>query len=87
MLSFSSKKPDEAKTYFEKAIKNSPQDPRGYARLGLAYQMKRNNHAALVQLEKAMSINPNLIDVLSMITAIHLSNKESKKLLTELCCN
>ena len=39
------------------------------------------------ELEKAMSIDPNLIDVLSMITAIHLSNKESKKLLTELCCN
>jgi tetratricopeptide (TPR) repeat protein len=43
--------------------------------------MKRNNQAALTQLEKAMSIDPNLVDVLSMITAIHLSNKEPKKAL------
>ncbi len=71
-------KPDEAKPYFEKVIKNAPKDPRGYARLGLVYQAKKNNKAAIEQFEKSLSIESSL-DVLSMITAIHLANNEPQK--------
>ena len=73
-------KPDEAKAYFEKVIKNAPKDQKRLCKAWtFVYQMKKNNSAAIAQFEKAISINPNLIDVLGMVTAIHLINKKNLK--------
>ena len=69
----------EARTHFDKFIVAMPKDPRGYAKLGLLYQMQRNNRASLEQFEKALSFNPDIADVLGMIAAIHLSNREDGK--------
>lgn len=78
-LKLRNKKPDEAAVYFRMFMKSQPDDPRGYAGLGETYRMKGNYRDAIGEFEKALSIKPDLVDVLSMIAAMHLANKEPRK--------
>lgn len=63
-----------AKSSFEKVVKAARNDPRGYARLGTVYQLQGNSRIALENFERALEMNPEMIDVLSMIASIHISN-------------
>ena len=68
-------------TSFKTATDHSPQDPAGYYYLGLGYRAQKQEGQALQAFEKALSLNPNLIDALSQVVDMYLTKKEPAKAL------
>jgi tetratricopeptide (TPR) repeat protein len=68
----------EAKETFGSLIKLEPENPAGYFHLGILYRSIKENDLALANFEKAMSINPNLMDVFTNIIRVHVNKKEFK---------
>ena len=66
----------QAQDLFESLIKLGPNNPVGYFRLGILQRMLKQNDLALANFEKAMSINPKLMDVFANIILLHAANKE-----------
>jgi len=73
------KKLEEAARHFKLVKEIYPDDLRSYARLGLVYQFQGKDKDALYEYEKALEVNPLLIDVLRMIIAMHFKNNEPEK--------
>ncbi|MFZ0484580.1 MAG: tetratricopeptide repeat protein, partial [Desulfobacterales bacterium] len=72
------KKVKEAQEIFESLIKLAPENPEGYFRLGLLLRLLKKYDLALTNLNKAMSINPKLMDVFTNIILVHAAKKEFK---------
>src|SRR5262249_52426446 len=56
-----------------------PQQPEGYYYLGLAYRRQRHELEAHAAFEKALALNPHLIDALSQVAAMYLAKGEGQK--------
>ena len=72
-------RPQDAKSFFERAARLAPKDPRPHARLGLIYRALKDNSRAMDELNKALEIDPKLSDVLSLMASIEIQNKNPKK--------
>src|SRR5205807_1346818 len=66
---------------FKTAIEKAPQGPSGYYYLGLAYRRQQKNQEALTAFEKALSLDPSLLDALAQVTAIFTANGQQDKAL------
>lgn len=66
----------EAKALFEALAAKSPDNPVAYARLGVIHRMEKHPALAKKQFEKALSLNPQLMDVLSHIVSLYAENKD-----------
>jgi len=55
----------KAQKSFEEVIKIAPQNPMGYFHMGRVLFAQKKEKEALVQLEKALSLQPNFIDALN----------------------
>ena len=58
-----------------------PRDPAGYYYLGLGYRAQKQEGQALQAFEKALSLNPNLIDALAQVVEVYMTRKEPAKAL------
>ena len=67
--------------HFQDGHRPVPQDPAGYYYLGLGYRAQKQEGQALQAFEKALSLNPNLIDALSQVVGMYMSKKEPAKAL------
>jgi len=72
------KKIEEAKKAFESLIELEPEKPAGYYRLGILYRLIKEYDLSLKNFEKAMSINPYLMDAFTNIILVHVEKKEIK---------
>ncbi|HUT43586.1 MAG TPA: tetratricopeptide repeat protein, partial [Desulfobacterales bacterium] len=70
------KKVEKAQEVFESLIKLAPENPEGYYRLGLLLRLLKKYDLALTNLNKAMSINPKLMDVFTNIILVHAAKKD-----------
>jgi len=61
--------------------KTSPENPAGYYRLGLLYRMQKDYGTAMTNFEKAISINPRLMDVFTNIVLLYAGDKKFDKAL------
>jgi tetratricopeptide (TPR) repeat protein len=68
-----------AQHYFGEIIRIAPANPIGYFHMGRTLLAQRRNSEALTQFEKALSIQPNFLEALQSIVAIHISQKETRK--------
>jgi len=66
---------------YGKVIALAPKEPVGYFRMGVLRRAQKKESEALTLFEKAMSLNPNLIDALSQIVADHLTKGDTQKAL------
>ena len=66
----------EAADIFNSLIESAPENPVGYYRLGLLQQASRQYDAAMANFEKALSIDPKLIDVFTHVIRVHAAQKE-----------
>ncbi|WKZ32648.1 MAG: tetratricopeptide repeat protein [Thermodesulfobacteriota bacterium] len=80
-ISLKEKKYKEATVFFRKTIKSAPADARGHVRLGMALELLGERKAALDAFERAYAKDPRLLNVLSMITSIHIAEKNAGKAL------
>ncbi len=65
-------------------IELAPQNPAGYFRLGRLQRLLKEYDLALANFEKAMSINPKLIDVFTNMVLLYAEKKEFDRAL-EIC--
>ena len=54
----------------------APENPAGYYRLGLLYQALKKNDLAMANFDKALEINPKLMDVFTSKVALLASQKD-----------
>jgi tetratricopeptide (TPR) repeat protein len=54
----------------------APDNPVGYYRLGFLQRALRQHDAAVYNFEKALALNPNLMDVFTNLILVHASQKE-----------
>jgi tetratricopeptide (TPR) repeat protein len=66
----------EAADTFKSLIESAPENPAGYYRLGLLQRASGQYDAAMANFEKALSINPKLVDVFTHVIRIHAAQKE-----------
>lgn len=66
----------EAQTSFNRLIALQPENPQGYFQLGIVQRMQKDDGAALANFEKALDLNPKLIDVFSQVVGILASKKD-----------
>ena len=66
----------EATDTFKSLIETAPDNPVGYYRLGVLQRRLRQYDAAMDNFEKAMSINPKLIDVFTNIIRVQAAKRE-----------
>ena len=67
---------DEARLQFAALIDQQPENPVGYYRMGLLQRANKNYDAALDSFNKALSLNPMLMDVFANIILVHGANGE-----------
>jgi len=67
---------DEAASAFKDLIKLDPLNPAGYFRLGLLQRLTKQYDSALANFEKALIINPRLMDVFTNIVFLHSARKD-----------
>ena len=67
---------DEAEKAFKRMIDLQPENPQGYFQMGIIQRLQKDNDAALATFDKALQINPKLMNVLSQIVSIHVAKKE-----------
>ncbi|OPX18672.1 MAG: hypothetical protein BZ151_13490 [Desulfobacca sp. 4484_104] len=60
---------------YNRMIALQPDNPGGYAQRGLLYRLQKKYSQALVDYEKALSLNPQLKDVAAEVVAVHMINK------------
>lgn len=65
-----------AKSIFEELILMEPKNPAAFFRLGLINRAEKDTDAALKNLNTALDLNPNLMDVFSNIISIIAGQKE-----------
>ena len=65
-----------AQKAYESLIELQPDNPVGYFRLGYLQRLLQQYDAALSNFEKALVLNPRLMDVFANIVAIHVAQKE-----------
>jgi len=65
-----------AQNTFESMIEMAPDNPVGYSRLGLLQQVLGQHGPALQNFEKALAINPKLMDVFANIVRVDADQKE-----------
>lgn len=75
---------NEASAVFQGMTQQQPQNPQGYYQLGIVQRLQKNDSAALANFEKALALNPKLLDVLSQIVTIYAGRKDFAKAL-EIC--
>lgn len=73
-----------ARAIYEDLVRQDPNNPVAYYRLGLIDRSENRLEPALENFNKALEINPNLMDVFSNIISIHAGRGNHKKAL-ELC--
>ena len=66
----------QATDIFNSLIESAPENPVGYYRLGLLQRAAGQYDAAMVNFEKALSINPQLIDVFTHVIRVHADQKD-----------
>jgi tetratricopeptide (TPR) repeat protein len=69
----------ESKHLYEELIELNPNVPAAYFRLGILQRAMQQSEPALNNFEKAMSLNPRLIDVFTNIIIIHIGAKDFAK--------
>jgi tetratricopeptide (TPR) repeat protein len=67
---------EDARTTFKDLIVAAPGNPVGYFRLGLLERMSQNYEPALDNFEKALKINPKLVDVFTNIILVDVARKD-----------
>jgi tetratricopeptide (TPR) repeat protein len=72
-------KNDLAKAIFEDMTELEPDNPSAWYRLGMVHQSEKNFPDALKNYNKALSLNPNLMDVFTNLISVYASQKEFKK--------
>ncbi len=60
-------------------IQVAPNNPVAYYQKGRVLLAQRKEKEALSQFEKALSLQPNYVEALSLIVAVHLQQKENKR--------
>jgi len=70
------KKYKPAQHTFESMIEMAPDNPVGYFRLGLLQRVLGQNDLALKNFEKALAINPKLMDVFANVIQVDAAQKE-----------
>jgi len=65
-----------AQKQYESIIEKAPDSPIGYFRLGYLQRIRGQYDAALENFKKALSINPNLMDVFTNVVAVHVARNE-----------
>jgi tetratricopeptide (TPR) repeat protein len=60
-------------------IQIAPDNPIGYFQRGRIFLAQKKEKEAIAQLEKALSIQPDYLEALNLIVALHVSQKEFKK--------
>ena len=76
-------KASEAQSAFERLTLLEPNNPVGYFRLGVLQRMLKQYDLALKNFEKALSINPRLMDVFTNMMAVYAVRKEFDLALTK----
>jgi tetratricopeptide (TPR) repeat protein len=66
----------QAREAYESVIKVAPNNSAGYFRLGFLQRIRKQYNSALKNYEKALSIDPNRMDVFSDIIMIHTARNE-----------
>ena len=66
----------EAENAFTSLIKLQPENPTGYYRLGILEGTQKQYDQAMANFQKALSINPSLIDVFARVISLHIVKKE-----------
>ena len=61
---------------FQRMIALQPDNPQGYFQLGITQRLQKNSDTALATFEKALEINPKLMDVLLQIVSIDVARKD-----------
>ncbi len=69
----------KASKTFEGAVRLAPQNPIGYFQVGRVLLIQKKGKEALVQLEKALSLQPDYLEALNLVVAIQLSQKDHQK--------
>ncbi len=64
-----------ARAVYEKMIAQAPDNPAAYYRLGLVSRAENNPKAAMDLFNKALELNPMLMDVFTQIIAVHAQDK------------
>jgi tetratricopeptide (TPR) repeat protein len=75
------RKAPEAREAFESLIQAAPDNPTGYYRLGLLQQSLRRYDDALANYDKALALNPKLVDVFTSGIQVLAVQKEYSKAL------
>ena len=68
------------------SLELEPDNPVGYFRLGLLERLQKQNDAALASFEKALALNPRLMDVFSNIVSIHAAQKDFAAAMQKCLC-
>ncbi len=66
----------QATDIFNSLIESEPENPVGYYRLGLLQRAAGQYSAAMANFEKALSINPKLVDVFAHVIRVQADRKE-----------
>ena len=69
----------EAQAVFEGLVKSEPKNPTGYYRLGMVYHLRKQYDPALQNYDKALAINPALLDVFSNVVQLLAEQKQYDK--------
>ncbi len=75
----------QAENAFSAIIKVAPDKPIGYYRMGLLARQRKANGQALTYFNKALALNPKLVDVFTQVVLVHLADKKSGEALS--ACN
>ena len=59
-----------AQNEFGTMIRMQPDNPHGYFNLGIVKRLQKNNSEALENFEKALELDPKLLDVLSQAVSL-----------------
>jgi tetratricopeptide (TPR) repeat protein len=70
------KKTSEAWDTFQLLIQAAPENPVGYYRLGVLQQALRQYDDAMVNFDKALSLNPSLVDVFTSTIQVYAAQKQ-----------
>ena len=63
----------------EEVIQIAPQNPVGYYQQAGALLAQKKEKEALIQLEKALSLQPNYLEALDLLVGLYLNQKDPKK--------
>ena len=66
----------DAQAAYESLVKAEADNPAGYFRLGYLYRVRKQYDQALKYFDRALAINPNLMDAFSNVVMVHGAQKQ-----------